>query len=155
MADKKQSVAEPDTSGIHLWLILWKASRTLEAYAVRDIAARGLGLSDFAVLEVLLHKGSLPVKEIGAKVLLTSGSMTAAIDRLEKRGLLERTLDAGDRRARVIRLTPEGRPMIRSAFRGHKQAMEQAVSTVSHEDRAEMIRLLRQMGKSVEPRPPH
>jgi MarR family 2-MHQ and catechol resistance regulon transcriptional repressor len=147
--------AEPDTSGIHLWLILWKASRTLEAYATRDIAARGMGLSDFAVLEVLLHKGPLPVQEIGAKVLLTSGSMTAAIDRLAARGLVERTEDAEDRRTRIIRLTPTGRATIRSAFRSHKQAMEQAVSSVGREDREQLITLLRRLGRSVEQLPPH
>jgi len=57
--------------------------------------------SDFAVLEALLHKGPLPVNEIGKKILLTSGSITVAIDRLEKRGLVERRAHGTDRRASV------------------------------------------------------
>jgi MarR family transcriptional regulator, 2-MHQ and catechol-resistance regulon repressor len=143
-----------DTSGIHLWLVLWKASRTLEAHATRNIAEQGMGLSDFAVLEALLHKGPLTVKEIGARVLLASASMTAAIDRLAERGFVERTEDAEDRRTRVIRLTPSGRATIRRAFRSHEQAMEQAVASFSREDRAQLIDLLRRLGRSADP-PPH
>ena len=144
-----------DTSGIHLWLVLWKASRTLEAHATRNIAAQGMGLSDFAVLEALLHKGPLTVKEIGARVLLTSGSMTAAIDRLAEREFVERTEDSEDRRARVIRLTPLGRVTIRRAFRTHEQAMEQAIASFAREDRAQLIDLLRRLGRSAEKTPPH
>src|SRR6476659_9847529 len=88
--------AEPE--GIHLWLVLWKACSAVRDYAIRDITSLGLGLSDFAILEVLLHKGPTPVNDIGAKVLLTSGSMTTAIDRLEARNLVERRTDPEDRR---------------------------------------------------------
>jgi MarR family 2-MHQ and catechol resistance regulon transcriptional repressor len=77
-------------SGVHLWLLMWKAGKSLEAHAFRSIEALGMCPSDFAVLEALLHKGPLPVNTIGKKVLLTSGSMTAAIDRLTSRGLVER-----------------------------------------------------------------
>ncbi|MBT9333219.1 MarR family winged helix-turn-helix transcriptional regulator [Paracidobacterium acidisoli] len=154
MATQNQSGNTTDTRGIHLWLILRKASRTLEAHAIRNIAALGMGVSDFAVLEALLHKGPLTVKEIGARVLLTSGSMTAAIDRLAERGLVERTEDAEDRRARVIRLTSSGRALIRRAFRGHEQAMEQAVASFACEDRVQLIDLLRRLGRSTDP-PPH
>ena len=62
-----------DTSGVHLWLVLWKAFRSVEAHAHRHIAGLGMCLSDFGVLEALLHKGPLTVKELGVKVMLTSG----------------------------------------------------------------------------------
>ena len=65
-----------DVSGAHLWLILMKAYRALSQVDARSIAASGLGISDFAVLEVLLHKGPLPVNAIGRHVMLTSGSIT-------------------------------------------------------------------------------
>ena len=100
--------SKTDTSGIHLWLVLWKAFRSLEAHAHRHIAELELCLSDFGVLEALLHKGPLTVKELGAKVMLTSGSMTAALDRLGRRGLVERKEDDVDRRVRVVRLTEAG-----------------------------------------------
>ena len=76
-----------DTSGIHLWLILWKTFESVRTHAVRQIRDVGLGFSDFAVLEVLLHKGPTPVNTIGERVYLTSGSITAAVDRLEAKGI--------------------------------------------------------------------
>ena len=54
-----------DTSGVHLWLVLWKATRAVETHARGSIEEIGLGSTGFAVLEALLHKGPLPVGEIG------------------------------------------------------------------------------------------
>ncbi len=146
-----------DASGIHLWLVLWKAFRSVEAHAHRHIAELDMCLSDFGVLEVLLHKGPLNVKELGSKVMLTSGSMTAALDRLGERGLIEREEDAGDRRARVVRLTGAGTELIRAAFEDHKLAMEVAVAGVAKKDRKMLIDLLRELGlgamKSLEQLP--
>ncbi len=73
-------------SSVHVLLVLWKAARAVESYAEKSITDLEMCGSDFAVLEALLHKGPLPVNEIGKKILLTSGSITVAIDRLEKRG---------------------------------------------------------------------
>ena len=81
---KSARAAPSDTSGIHLWLVLWKAFNALQAFAYQNIHASGLSLSDFAVLELLLHKGPQPVSTIGRKVLLSSGSITVAVDRLEQ-----------------------------------------------------------------------
>jgi MarR family 2-MHQ and catechol resistance regulon transcriptional repressor len=64
-----------------VWLVLWKAARAVEQNAVNSVSRLDLGLSDFAVLEVLFHKGPQPVNVIGKRVLLTSGSITTAIDR--------------------------------------------------------------------------
>src|SRR6202051_3656387 len=77
-----------DVSGTHLWLVMMKAHRTLERLATRSIESSEVGLSDFAVMEMLLHKGPQPVNEIGRRVELTSGAITTAVDRLESRGLL-------------------------------------------------------------------
>ena len=152
-----QAKSKIDTSGIHLWLVLWKSFRSVEAHAHRHIASLGLGLSDFGILEVLLHKGPLNVQELGAKVMLTSGSMTAALDRLEQRGLITRDEDENDRRARVVRLSEAGAGLIREAFEDHRQAMETAVAGVAKKDRAMLIALLRQLGlgavKSLEQLP--
>lgn len=138
------------SSGIHLWLVLWKAFRSVEAHAHRHIAGLGMCLSDFGVLEALLHKGPLTVNELGAKVLLTSGSMTAALDRLEHRGLVERNEDEVDRRVRVVRLTQAGTRLIRKAFEAHRNAMELAAAGVSGKDREDLIDLLRQLGLGAE-----
>jgi len=150
MFKDKQFEDETDSSGIHLWLILWKATRSLEAHAQRNIHGFGMGQSDFGVLEALLHRGPLSVKELGAKVLLTSGSMTAAVDRLTARGLVMRQDDAHDRRSRIIHLTDSGRSLIERAFAEHRDAMEEAVAGFPVAERSVLIRLLRRLGRSAE-----
>jgi MarR family 2-MHQ and catechol resistance regulon transcriptional repressor len=145
-----RSNTETDSSGVHLWLVLWKAAHMVESHAHRSVASQGMGLSDFGVLEALLHKGPLPIKELGAKVLLTSGSITTAVDRLETKGLVERTGDKEDRRSRIVRLTPAGRNTIRKAFAEHKQAMEQAASGLDAAQRLALIDLLRRLGQDAQ-----
>lgn len=150
MFKPRQFEAEADSSGIHLWLILWKATRSLEAHAQRSIRGFDMCQSDFGVLEALLHRGPLSVKELGAKVLLTSGSMTAAVDRLTARGLVTRQDDAKDRRSRIIHLTDAGRELIERVFAEHRDAMEQAVAGFPVEERLALIESLRRLGRLAE-----
>jgi MarR family 2-MHQ and catechol resistance regulon transcriptional repressor len=135
-----------ETTGVHLWLVLWKAYQALLCHAERHIHSLGLGFSDFAVLEVLLHKGPAPVNTIGALVHLTSGSITAAIDRLERKSLVARGADPSDRRARVVHLTREGRALIECAFRDHAAAMEAAAGGLSAAERGAAVALLKKLG---------
>jgi MarR family 2-MHQ and catechol resistance regulon transcriptional repressor len=143
-------VIKLDSSGAHLWVVLWKAYEAVREHAHRNIASLGLGLSDFAVLEALLHKGPLPVNTIGRKVGLTSGSISVAVDRLERKGLVERQSHAADRRARVVHLTREGRLLIGRAFTAHSAAMDGATSGLSKAERAQAVALLKKLGKTAE-----
>src|SRR5271170_1002023 len=102
-----------------LWTVFAKAHRSVSAHVEESVACHGLCLSDFMALEALLHKGPLTIGEIGARVLLTSGSMTAAVDRLKKMGLVRREFTEKDRRARVIQITPKGRRMVKKVFDAH------------------------------------
>src|SRR5437762_1600154 len=111
-AGRTQSEPGSNVSGTHVWLILWKAARAVEQNAINSVSRLGLGLSDFAVLEVLLHKGAQPVNVIGRKILLTSGSITTAIDRLESRKLVRRTPHPEDQRTRLVQLTEKGKRLI-------------------------------------------
>ncbi|MGD0772249.1 MAG: MarR family transcriptional regulator [Candidatus Solibacter sp.] len=138
-----------DPTGIHLWLVLWKAYEAVRRHAERHIHSLGLGFSDFAVLEVLLHKGPAPVNTIGELVHLTSGSITAAIDRLERKSLVARCTHSSDRRARVVHLTEMGRQLIECAFRDHAAAMEAATSGLTAAERAEAVALLKKLGRSA------
>jgi MarR family transcriptional regulator, 2-MHQ and catechol-resistance regulon repressor len=133
-------------SATRLWLVLWKAARAVEQNAIRSVSGLGLGLSDFAVLEVLLHKGAQPVNVIGKKVLLTSGSITTAIDRLEQRKLVSRTPHPEDKRARMVELTDEGKRVIAGAFQQHELDMEETLAVLAPNERAELRRLLRKVG---------
>src|SRR5437667_1220314 len=138
-----------DASGTHLWLVLMKAHRTLERLATRSIESSETGLSDFAVMEMLLHKGPQPVNAIGRRVELTSGAITTAVDRLESRGLVTREAHPSDRRARIVRLTTAGEKQAAKIFADHKAAMDLAASGLSKIERATLIGLLKKLGTSA------
>ena len=134
-------------SGVHVFLVLWKAARAVEAYAERSVSQLEMCGSDFAVLEALLHKGPLPINEIGKKVLLTSGSITVAVDRLETKGLVERRAHGTDRRAKIVHLTKAGRKMITRAYAEHAADMEYLASaSLTKAERNTLIRLLKKIG---------
>jgi MarR family 2-MHQ and catechol resistance regulon transcriptional repressor len=145
--------AEPgpsDTTGAHLWLILMKAYRVLAQVDAQSIAAAGLGLSDFAVLEILLHKGPLPVNTIGRKVMLTSGSISTAINRLEEKGFVLREACPDDRRVTFVTLTTAGRTLIRRIFKVHASRLEALFEPLSLAERSTLATLLKQLGKHGE-----
>jgi MarR family transcriptional regulator, 2-MHQ and catechol-resistance regulon repressor len=139
-----------ETGGIHLWLVLWKAYESLRRHSEHHIHSLGLGFSDFAVLEALLHKGPTPVNTIGGMVHLTSGSITAAVDRLEAKKLVQRCSHMRDRRARVVHLTETGRKLIECAFANHVAALEEATSGLTSQEREQAVILLKKLGLSAE-----
>src|SRR5881398_4232226 len=138
-----------DVSGTHLWLVLMKAHRALERLATQSIESLDVCLSDFGVMELLLHKGPQPVNEIGRRIALTSGAITTAVDRLESRGLVTREAHPSDRRARIVRLTAQGEAQAAKIFAGHKAAMDLAASGLSKTERATLIELLKRLGTSA------
>ena len=145
MSEKLESLT--GGSGVHVFLVLWKATRAVEAFAENSISQLEMCGSDFAVLEALLHKGPLPVNEIGKKVLLTSGSITVAVDRLEDKGLVERRAHGTDRRAKMVHLTKEGRKVITRVYSDHAADLEQLASaSLTKTERKILIRLLKQIG---------
>ncbi|UCH20747.1 MAG: MarR family transcriptional regulator [Deltaproteobacteria bacterium] len=133
-------------TGSRIRLILWKAHKAVEAVDLASIAATGLGLSDFAVLEALLHKGPLPVNIIGDKVLLTSGSISSAVDRLARKQLVKRKQDTSDGRVFHVHLTAEGRKLIETAFSDHEKNLESVAAILNGQERKELIRLLKKLG---------
>jgi MarR family 2-MHQ and catechol resistance regulon transcriptional repressor len=138
-----QGIQESD----HVWLVMMKAMRALTRYAAAGIEDTGLGDSDFGVLEVLLHKGPLPVNTIGPIVDLTPGSISTAVDRLVARGLVSRVESAEDRRVRIVALTPRGKDLIVSAFRKHSGQMRRVFSELSLEELRGLEVALKKVGK--------
>ena len=124
-----------------------KAFNALIPHAAGSIEQTELGDSDFRVLEALLHKGPLPVNTVGPKVWLTPGSISVAVDRLVKKGLVSRKDHPDDRRVRQVELTAKGRALITRGFREHATAMEGAVSVLSKNERLTLLRLLKKLGK--------
>src|SRR5438034_3880761 len=109
-----------DVSGTHLWLVMMKAHRALGRLATQSIESSEVCLSDFAVMEMLLHKGPQPVNQIGRRIELTSGAITTALDRLECGGLVTREAHSSDRRARIVRLAAAGKAQAAKIFAAHK-----------------------------------
>jgi len=99
------------------------------------------------VLEVLLHKGPLPVNTIGPIVDLTPGSISIAVDRLVEKGLVSRVESAEDRRVRIVALTPRGKDLIVPAFRKHAGQMKRVFSELSPEELRVLEEALKKAGK--------
>ena len=133
-------------TGPHIRLVLWKAAKAVERVDRASIAESGLQPSEFGILEVLLHKGPLPINTIGEKVLLTSGSMTAAANRLEQRGLVKRIQDVSDKRVFYLHLTRPGRQLIKRVFKKHAQNLEALAKILTVEERGALVRLLKKLG---------
>src|SRR5437870_7747635 len=145
---RRQKTTRQDSSGVHVWLVFMKAFQALVPHAAGSIKRTKLGDSDFRVVDVLLHKGPLPVNTIGPKVWLTPGSISVSVDRLEKAALVKRK-NTDDRRVRLVELTAKGRALITKTFREHASAMEEAAGVLSKEERLMLLRLLRKLGKGV------
>jgi MarR family 2-MHQ and catechol resistance regulon transcriptional repressor len=131
----------------HVWLIMMKAMRALTRYAAAGIEETGLGLSDFGVLEALLHKGPLPVNTIGPIVDLTPGSISTAVERLVAKGLVSRVESTQDRRVRIVALSETGKDLIASAFRKHSGQMKRVFSELSPEELRGLETALKRVGK--------
>jgi MarR family transcriptional regulator, 2-MHQ and catechol-resistance regulon repressor len=135
---------------VHAWLVMMKAMQAITRYAQANLEETGLGLSDFAVLEALLHKGPLPVNVIGPKVNLTPGSISVAVDRLVSKGLVSRTECPEDRRVRIVALTPRGESVIRPIFRAHVETMENVFAGLSRHELRQLEQQLKRVGKQAE-----
>jgi MarR family 2-MHQ and catechol resistance regulon transcriptional repressor len=135
---------------VHTWLVMIKAMGAITRYAVTDLEKSGLGDSDFRVLEVLLHKGPLPVNVIGPKVNLTAGSISVAVDRLVAKGLVSRVECSEDRRIRIVALTPRGKGVITPIFRAHAATMERVFAGLSSDELRQLEGKLKHIGRQAE-----
>ena len=135
---------------IHTWLIILKAWQSMSRYVLPTLLEEGLGESDFRVLEVLLHKGPMPVNTIGPKVDLNPGSVSVAVDRLYKKGFVSRVESSSDRRVRTVSLTEQGREMFVPLFRRHAALIKRAFQDVSSDELKQLEGVLKKIGKRAE-----
>ncbi len=136
-------------SSEQLWVALARCYRDMSIAVEQSLLASGLGLTDFMLLEALLHKGPLTITAIQASVLLATGSMTAAVDRLEKKGLIVRKFVKGDRRARLLELTGEGARVITVAYQQHSRDLQKWMDVLSAEERGEAFAALRKLERNL------
>src|ERR1700746_1246799 len=135
---------------LHTWLIMLKSWQSIGRYLRPTMSAERVGESDFRVLEVLLHKGPMPVNAIGPKVDLNPGSVSVAVDRLYKKGFVSRVECSSDRRIRTVALTEKGREMFVPLFRRHAALIKRAFQDVSSEELQQLEAVLKKIGKRAE-----
>jgi MarR family 2-MHQ and catechol resistance regulon transcriptional repressor len=141
-----QSKAGKRDPAMHLWVVLARAFSAVERHARRSIARFPLGGTEFSVLEVLYHKGELPVCEVQRRILVESSGTTYVVDKLVARGLVRRRASAGDRRVILLALTPEGRRLVKRIFPSHIAAIRDAVGTLGPRQQTQLAELLRALG---------
>jgi MarR family 2-MHQ and catechol resistance regulon transcriptional repressor len=129
-----------------LAIVLARCWRAVSQVGEESVRQAGMCLTDFVALEVLLHKGPLTITEIQEKVGLASGSMTAAVDRLEKKGFIGRKPASNDRRAKLLELTPKGRLTVKTAFDHHAAALKGALKVLNDEEKIQLHALLKKLG---------
>jgi MarR family transcriptional regulator, 2-MHQ and catechol-resistance regulon repressor len=144
------SYDEDTAAALKLWVVLSRAHRAIGEQARRDNERHGLNQTAFAVLEVLYHKGPLLVGEVGSRILLTSGSTTYVIDKLEERGLVSRRPCAEDRRAMYVELTADGHTLIAGIFPEHAEAIRRATAGLDTEEKRIATALLKRLGRGAQ-----
>ena len=131
---------------LKLWVVLSRAFAAIQAHAAADVARHDLTLAEFGILEALFHRGEMLVGELQRRVLVSSGGTTFLVDRLSRRGLVERRPCEEDRRARYVALTPRGERLIREIFPPHAETLRRAMSGLSAAQQREATTLLRALG---------
>ena len=134
---------------LKLFIVLSRSCKVILEEAHILIEQFGLNPTEFGVLELLYHRGRQPIQKIGQKILLRSGSMTYVVDKLEKRGFLERVFCSEDKRVTYISITKAGVELIESIFPEHAKNIESLMSGLDAEEQNTAIELLKKLGLSV------
>ncbi|WP_071459257.1 MarR family winged helix-turn-helix transcriptional regulator [Bacillus massilinigeriensis] len=136
-------------TSLKLFIVLSRAHRAITERVNRTIQKNGLNPTEFAVLELLYHKGDQPLQQIGGKILLASGSITYVVDKLEKKELLRRVACPNDRRVTFAQITEEGKAFMKDIFPEHSESIDELMSVLSEEEKATAIDLLKKLGLSA------
>lgn len=131
---------------LKLFIVLSRAHRKINDSANKSIAEFNLNPTEFAVLELLYHKGNQPLQHIGEKILIASGSITYVVDKLEKKGLVVRNPCSADRRVIYAEITDSGNTLMNEIFPIHEQFLHEQMSDLSNEEKNFLIHLLKKIG---------
>jgi MarR family 2-MHQ and catechol resistance regulon transcriptional repressor len=133
-------------NSLKLFIVLSRAYKAINEHVNKVIQASGLNPTEFAVLELLYHKGDQPMQQIGGKILLASGSITYVVDKLEQKGMLKRIACPKDRRVTFAQITEDGKRFIQDIFPAHAEQIDKLMSTISETEKLEAIDLLKKLG---------
>ncbi len=148
--EHEHAQAPEQDASLKLFVVLSKAYNTVMERAIKDMKTHGLSPSEFMTLEVLYSKGRVPLQQIGEKILVTSGSVTYNIDKLEKKGLLKRIPCEDDRRVIFAEMTPEGTQLFDRIFPQHVALIHSVMSGLTPSEKKLASELLKKLGKGAE-----
>ncbi|MGF7033862.1 MarR family 2-MHQ and catechol resistance regulon transcriptional repressor [Paenibacillus mucilaginosus] len=146
------SVSDAHAASLKLLVVLSKAYKTVMDRAVKDMKQYELSPSEFTILEVLYTKGRIPLQQIGEKILITSGTITYNIDKLEKKSLLKRVPCQEDRRVIYAEMTPAGNELFDRIFPDHADTIHGLMQGLTPEEKETAVELLKKLGKGAEDR---
>lgn len=138
--------SDDERRALDAYVKLSRALATVDADIHRPLAAAGLTASRFGVLEALWHLGPLNQRELGRKILKSSGNVTTVVDHLERDGLVTRERRAADRRQVIVALTPAGRCCIERVYPDHVGRIVDAFAPLSPDDVTHLARLAKTLG---------
>jgi MarR family 2-MHQ and catechol resistance regulon transcriptional repressor len=135
-----------EANALSTYVKLMRAAESLTARVHKNLSSVGLTISQFGVLEALYHLGPLSQRDLGQKILRSSGNITLVIDNLEKRGLVKRERDRSDRRFFIVHLTEEGQKLIRKIFPSHAALIANEMSVLNATDQKILGDLCKKVG---------
>ena len=149
-AGPKRSINQRDRAAtLQLVIAIGRALSAIERVVRTRLAASGLAMKEFAVLEVLYHKGPLRLGEIRDRILVTGASTTYVVKKLEERGLMRRKDLAEDSRVVLGELTAKGRALIEEVFPVHVGLLQQATAGLTLSEKREASRVLRALSRQA------
>ncbi|WP_407638001.1 MarR family winged helix-turn-helix transcriptional regulator [Bacillus andreraoultii] len=131
---------------LKLFIVLSRALEAIEKQIVKNVKDYGLNLTEFAVLELLFHKGDQPIQKIGQKILLASSSITYVVDKLEEKNYLVRKACPTDRRVTHASITDEGKKIMEDIFPRHKEAMSKIMAGLNTDEKEMVVEKLKKLG---------
>ncbi len=134
---------------LKLFVVLLKAAKTLSDLSMQDMKQYGMSPSEFKVIELLYHKGAIPIQKIASQILMSSGTMTFNVDKLEKKQLLRRVPCANDRRVTYAELTEHGKQRFDEIFEHHARYLDSVMQSLNTEEKRTAIELLKRLGKGA------
>lgn len=130
---------------LKLWVKLSRLNMEISRELLKVFKSHGLSTAQFAVLEVLYHKGELSIGEIIEKILISGGNITVVVTNLEKKGLLEQRPDEQDARRKRVQITKAGAELLEIVFQDHLDTLNQLLDYYEDIEKEELIYLLGQI----------
>jgi len=146
MSEREKGMPSPMVT----WLAVVRTRPTLDRFGRRTLSPLGLSLTDFKILESVLHAGPITPSRLGDEIGMTRGSITSAIDRLAARGLVEREPNAADARSSLVKLTDNGTAVIQEAWETFSKDVERVMDdTMTSEEMAVLLKLMGRLRRAV------